>query len=186
MASPTTPAAGSTQVSLRSTPAVRASLVRRSIERSGWSSVGIGLTTACARSSSPLVTPPSRPPAWLVGRSRPRASSNRISSWKRDPGRSAASKPAPRLTAFTAGIDISAWAMRPSRRRSHCANEPSPAGTPRATTSNTPPTLSPARLAASISATIAAATAGSQQRTGLWSTSSSDSQAAVVPAGAAR
>ena len=35
--------------------------------------------------------------------------------------------------------DESAWAIRPSRRRSHCEKDPRPAGTPCATTSNTPP-----------------------------------------------
>ena len=100
----------------------------------------------------------------------PCSSSNRISSWKAEPGVSPAAKPAPSATAFTAWIDIRAWARRPSRRRSHCAKEPRPGGTPRTTTSNTPPTVSPAFLAASISAIIAVAASGSAQRTGLSST----------------
>ena len=68
IASPTTPAAGTTQVSLRSTEASCGSFVARSTERSGMSSVGMGFTTACARISSPFVTPPSSPPARFVGR----------------------------------------------------------------------------------------------------------------------
>ena len=52
---------------------------------------------------------------------------SRISSWKR--ATRASRRPRSRRrwrTAFTAGIDIRAWARRPSRRRSHCANEPRP------------------------------------------------------------
>src|SRR5439155_1226855 len=52
-ASPTTPAACTTQVSLRSTEAASGSLVRRSMDRRGTSRVGMGLTTPRARSTSP-------------------------------------------------------------------------------------------------------------------------------------
>ncbi len=49
------------------------SSVVRSTERSGFISVEIGFMKAVTRSSSPLVTPPSRPPARLVGRRMPRS-----------------------------------------------------------------------------------------------------------------
>ena len=146
----------------------------------------MGLTTACARSSSPLVTPPSRPPARLLGRCTPRASSKRISSWKAEPGVSPPRKPAPSDTAFTAWIDIRAWARRPSRRRSQCANEPRPGGTPCATTSKTPPTVSPAFFAASISAIMASEAFASTQRTALSSTAASASHGGASPERAAR
>ncbi len=177
MASATTPAAGTTQVSLRSTEAFWGCFVARSTERSATSRVGMGLTTAKARTSSPFVTPPSSPPARLVGRSRPRPSFQRISSWKSEPRASPPAKPSPTATALTAWIDMRAWAIRPSSLRSHWANEPTPAGTPRATTSTVPPTVSPSLFARSISATIAPAAAGSTQRTGLSSTPSRASQA---------
>ena len=79
----------------------------------------MGLTTASARISSPFVTPPSRPPARFVGRSRPEAASQRISSWKAEPRVSPPAKPSPIATALTAWIDMSACAIRPSSLRSH-------------------------------------------------------------------
>src|SRR6266545_2307120 len=71
MASPTTAAAGTAQTSLRSTAAGLSVIVVRSTERSGFISVEIGFMYAVRRRSSPLVTPPSRPPALLVGRRTP-------------------------------------------------------------------------------------------------------------------
>ena len=44
------------------------------------------------------------------------------------------------------GSTSSAWASRPSSLRSHWANAPSPGGSPCPTTSNVPPTVSPALL----------------------------------------
>ena len=75
----------------------------RSTERSGFISVEIGFIQPETRTSSPLVTPPSRPPALLVGRAdarwraRPPAPAT-ISSCTRDPGRAAASGPMPMPT----------------------------------------------------------------------------------------
>ena len=65
MASPTTAAAGTAQTSLRSIAADASPIVVRSTERSGFISVEIGFIHAETRRSSPLVTPPSRPPALL-------------------------------------------------------------------------------------------------------------------------
>src|SRR5688572_18615094 len=101
IASPTTAAAGTAQTSLRSMAACASSIVARSTDRRGFMSVEIGFIHAETRTSSPLVTPPSRPPALLVGRARPMArdGSGTISSWTRDPGRPAASGPMPTPTA---------------------------------------------------------------------------------------
>ena len=75
--------------------------------------------------SSPLVTPPSRPPALLVGRETPigglvRLGAGRISSCILEPGTVAAFGPIPMPTPLMAGIDIMACASRPSSLRSHC------------------------------------------------------------------
>src|SRR4030095_4960519 len=51
----------------------------------------------------PFVTPPSRPPALLERRSKPPASSKRISSWTWEPGRRAAPQPMPRSGALAPG-----------------------------------------------------------------------------------
>ena len=61
---------------------------------------------------------------------------------------------------------MSAPARRASRRRSASTWVPRPTGTGVAMTSTTPPTVSPARLAASICSTMARLVAGSVQRTG--------------------
>src|SRR2546428_425919 len=109
IASPTTAAAGTAQTSLRSTVAGLSVIVARSTERSGFISVEIGFMYAVTRRSSPLVTPPSRPPALLVGRligigsSRPRSVSGRISSCTREPGTSATPGPRPMPTPLMAG-----------------------------------------------------------------------------------
>src|SRR5437870_3832147 len=65
---------------------------------------------------------------------------------------------------------MSAWAMRPSRRRSHSAKDPSPGTTPLARRATTPPRVSPASRAAAIAAIIAALFSGSAHRTSLSST----------------
>ena len=49
----------------------------------------------------------------------------------------------PISTPLMAGIDITACASRPSSRRSHCACDPRPKGTPEARTSISPPSVSP-------------------------------------------
>src|SRR5215204_6125214 len=68
IASPTTAAAGTAQTSLRSMAAAASSMVTRSTERRGFIKVEMGFIQAETRRSSPLVTPPSSPPALLVGR----------------------------------------------------------------------------------------------------------------------
>ena len=126
MASPTTAAAGTAQTSLRSIAAGASFIVARSTERSGFMSVEIGFIVTVTRTSSPLVTPPSSPPALLVGRARPLrvpealATAGTISSCTFEPGRWATSDPRPMPTALIAGMDISACASRPSSLRSHC------------------------------------------------------------------
>ena len=68
IASPTTPAAGTTQESVRSRSACAGSRVAMSTERSGLVSVGIGFMATRATSGSPVVIPPSSPPERLVSR----------------------------------------------------------------------------------------------------------------------
>ena len=62
---------------------------------------------------------------------------------------------------------MSTAAMAVSRRVSHSALEPMPTGMPSATTTNEPPTESPASMAASTSAIMAASASGSGQRSGV-------------------
>ena len=75
-------------------------------------------------------------------------------------------------TAFTALMDISAWATRASIFRSQLTWDPKPIGTFSTMISQVPPTVSPASLVASISAAIFSAASGSAQRTGDSSTDS--------------
>ncbi len=65
---PTTPAAGTVQESVRSRSACAGSWVAVSTERSGLVSVGSGFIAPRTISGSPLVMPPSSPPARLVSR----------------------------------------------------------------------------------------------------------------------
>ena len=103
----------------------RTCLHRREVDRSGFIRVEIGFMYAVTRRSSPLVTPPSRPPALLVGRATPTVPGavplgrGTISSCTREPGSVETAGPRPIPTALIAGIDISACARRPSSFRSH-------------------------------------------------------------------
>ena len=96
-----------------------------------WRSASSPLATT---SRSPLVIPPSSPPPGCSRARFPRAAwrgaRQRTSSWTREPSRAAASKPSPISTPFTAGIDMTACAIRPSSRSSHCAQLLSPGGRP--------------------------------------------------------
>ena len=74
-------------------------------------------------------------------------------------------KPLPISKPFEAGSDSSARARSASSLSK--TGSPSPAGTPRATHSTTPPSESPRARAASMRSAISAAAAGSGQRTGL-------------------
>ncbi len=101
----TTAAAGTAQTSLRSIAAGASAIVVRSTDRSGFIRVEIGFMNPVTRTSWPLVTPPSSPPALLVGRTGASpASGGRISSCTRDPGRTAPSGPMPMPTALIAWI----------------------------------------------------------------------------------
>src|SRR5947209_4487189 len=119
MASPTTPAAGTAQTSLRSTTASTVSLVARSTDLSGVRSVESGFIAARTTSGWPLVTPPSRPPALLVERLKPWPASNTISSCTPEPGVRAVSKPMPNSQPLMAWIEQKACASRPASRRAH-------------------------------------------------------------------
>jgi hypothetical protein len=76
--------------------------------------VEIGLIAAWTTSGSPLVIPPSRPPARLVSRYQPISSDQKISSCASEPGLPATSHPSPSETPFTDWIEQTAWASRPS------------------------------------------------------------------------
>src|SRR5947207_837371 len=168
IASAMTPMAGTAVTSDRSDCACAGPPVFRSTVRSGAISVEIGFIATRATRGSPVVMPPSVPPARLVARARP----GRISSCTSEPLRRAASKPSPSSTPFTAGMDMSACARRPSSLASHDTWEPRPTGAPSAITSTTPPSVSPAALAASMRAIISCSAAASRQRTGLASAAS--------------
>ena len=72
----------------------------------------------------------------------------------------------PISTPFTAGIDMIAAPMRPSSLRSHDTCEPSPTGSPSTTTSQTPPSVLPARLISSMCAIIRCSASASSVRSG--------------------
>ena len=80
--------------------------------------------------------------------------------------------PSPTSTPFTDWMDIKAAARRASSFRSQCTYDPTPRGTPYASTSKTPPTESFSFLRRSISATMASDAPASAQRTGDASTAS--------------
>ena len=80
-----------------------------------------------------------------------------------DPKLAAPSEAKPTSTPLTACIETIACASRPSRRESHVVCAPSPMGRPRATTSKTPPTVSPVRYAWSTTAFIRASASASTQ-----------------------
>src|SRR6266542_2017468 len=104
-------------------------------------------------------------PALLEARWKPTSSAKRISSWTCEPGRRAASKPSPISAPLIAWMEQKAWARRPSSLRSHWTYEPSPTGQPRATTSKTPPKVSPPAFAWSMASIMARSAAGSAHRT---------------------
>ena len=132
-------------------------------------SVEIGLNATSTRTSSPFVIPPSRPPARLrVRMKRPR--STVIGSCTALPCSRAATKASANCTPFADWIDMSACAMRPSRRLSHCADDPSPATRPLTRSATIPPSVSPASRAFAIAATIRSEAARSAERTSLDST----------------
>ena len=145
----------------------------RSADGSGRARVEIGFTAPRTTSGSPLVTPPVRPPAlferWTH---RPPSSRPAITSCTAEPNRRVCSNPSPNSTPLTMLMLITAAASAASSRRSQWTYEPRPIGRPWATTSNTPPIVSPFERASSIRAIIAASAAGSGQRSGEASASS--------------
>lgn len=101
----------------------------RSIEGNERVNVGIGFMAICTSSGSPLVIPPSMPPAWLVLRTI-QFSSGYSASCTCEPGSAAAANPRPTSTPLMAGILMSAAAICPSKRRSQWTWLPNPTGIP--------------------------------------------------------
>ncbi len=183
MASATMPAAGTAHTSDRWWCAVPASPVRTSTVARARGTVAIGFIAARTRSSSPVDSPPSVPPLRPEERRMP-SGPGTISSCAWEPGTRARAKPSPNSTPLMAWIPMSAPASRASSRRSPCTCEPSPTGTPCATTSTTPPRVSPSLCAWSICATIASLAAASRQRTGSASSRATSPGSGTVPYGA--
>ena len=116
--STTTPARGTAHASERWWIAVASSPVAVSMVRSARGTVEIGFIATRTRTGSPLVMPPSRPPARLD--SRFTGSPGIISSCAALPRRCAVRNPSPISTPFMAWMPISAPASIASRRRSAC------------------------------------------------------------------
>ena len=165
IASATTAAAGTAHTSERWLIAVAGSPVVTSTVARARFSDEMGFMAAFTRSGSPVVMPPSRPPARSVIRRTPVAVGT-ISSCASEPRERACCQPSPISTPLIAWIDMSAVARRASSLRSHCTWLPRPGGTPYASTSTTPPSVSAAFFAASTSATIRALASASRQRSG--------------------
>ncbi len=168
IASPTTAARGRIATSLRSMCARPAWPVARSTESSGLRSVATGLTAARTTMASPLLMPPSTPPARFVRRPH-EARAGSTSSWTALPRRARTPKPSPISTPLTAWMPMVAAASAVSRRVSHSALEPTPMGIPSTTTTKLPPMESPASMTASTSLIMAASATGSGQRSGVGS-----------------
>ena len=126
---------------------VVSSSVRKSTLRCGFAIDGVGLTAARNTSGMPSVMPPRMPPQLL-----PRVSIlpplMQNSSLFSLPRRRTEAKPAPNSMPFTAGMPNTAADIRLSMPPNSAP--PSPAGTPSATHSITPPTESPSALACMI------------------------------------
>ena len=157
-------------MSLRSATAAAGWPVCTSMVARGRIRVEIGFIPICKTSGSPVVIPPSNPPARLVRRRTfpvsGRFGEGSISSCTSAPVRRDASKPSPISTAFTAGIDIMAPARRASSFRSQDTCEPSPTGKPSQMTSQMPPSVLPSRFTVSIFAIIACSASWSSVRSG--------------------
>ena len=175
IASPTTAARGRIATSLRSMCARPGWPVARSTASSGLRSVATGLTAARTTTGAPLDMPPSMPPARLVRRPQ-LGSSGSTSSCTWLPRRSMAPNPSPISTPLTAWMPITAAASAASSRVSHSALEPSPMGSPSATTTKLPPIESPSSIARSTSARMRSSASGSGQRRGDGSRRSRSAQ----------
>ena len=125
---------------------------------------GVGLRAMRHTTGRPVVMPPRMPPALLdCGQTRP--SSTRYASLFSLPRSSAAPKPTPNSTPLTAGMPNTIRAMRFSMPSN--MGSPSPAGTPYATHSITPPTLSRSFFASMMQARMFVAAAALTQGRGL-------------------
>ena len=120
MASPTTPPAGTAQTSVRCVMASAAWPVSTSIVLSGRGRDDSGFMATRARITSPLLMPPSVPPARPVTRRGRPPPSATISSCASDPSASAEANPSPIPTPFTDWMLMSARANRASSFRSDC------------------------------------------------------------------
>ena len=129
MVSATTAAAGTAHTSDRWLIALVGSPVETSTVDSARLSEEMGFIAARTRSGSPVVMPPSRPPARSVSRRTPVAPGT-ISSCAAEPRDRAWVNASPISTPLIAWIDINAAASRPSSFRSQCTWLPSPGGTP--------------------------------------------------------
>ena len=89
---------------------------------SGRMSVGMGFIATVATSGSPVVMPPSRPPALFDARvKQSRSRSSTMGSCTSLPKRRATSNPIPNSTPFIAWMEKSAWPKRAVRRSSAVA-----------------------------------------------------------------
>ncbi len=118
---------------------------------------GIGFTAALTTRSSPFEIPASMPPELLL--KKPPGTKGSLFS---DPNSSAARKPAPISTPFTAPMDISPLARSASSLSK--TGSPRPGGTPAAKTSTIPPTESPLDLTSAIRSSIFSAASRSGQK----------------------
>ena len=109
--------------------ATAGSPVATSTVASARGTVEIGFIAARTRSTSPVVMPPSVPPARPVRRRSPSGPLS-ISSCACEPRRRARSNPSPTSTPLIAWMPISAPASRASSRRSPCTWLPRPGGRP--------------------------------------------------------
>src|SRR5580658_7693310 len=115
MASATTPAAGTAVASLRWLIALAGSPVLVSMVSRARGTVEIGFIAALTRSGSPVLMPPSMPPARLVRRAMPFSVAS-ISSCACEPRRVAVVKPSPTSTPFMA------WLVAGSAQRTGSAS----------------------------------------------------------------
>ena len=163
--------------SLRSICARPDSPVVMSMLGSGLRSVDTGFWAARTTIGSPLLMPPSMPPARFDVRRQPAPSAS-TTSWTALPGRSTTPNPRPISTPFTPGMAMTAPASWPSSRVSHSDELPRPTGTRSATTTNEPPIESPASFARSTASSIRASASESGHRSGDGSRRSRSGQSA--------
>ena len=158
MLSITTTARGTMQGSCR--PAISKTAFSRlatSTVRCARAMDGVGLIAARKITGIPLVMPPVTPPLWLLSQVTP-SPSMRIASFASLPRISASAMPSPNAIAFTAGTENASWLTTLSTEPKN--GEPTPARTPTAAHSITPPTLSCAARASATARRIGASFSG--------------------------